>query len=917
LRNNSKKEALAIEKTDTRRNKTAQRLKDSELKYRRLFEAAQDGILILNGDTGHIIDANPFVTDLLGYARKELLGKQLWEIGAFKDIDASKIAYMELQQKNYIRYNCLPLETKDKRLIDVEFVSNAYQVDGSRIIQCNIRDVTEYMKLDLLLRQKSEQSEEKHRILFETMAQGVVYQDTNGKIIEANPAAERILGLTNDQMIGRTSLDVRWSMIHEDGTEFPCKTHPAMVALQTGKPVMNTVMGFFHPYEESYNWILVNAIPQFKPEADRPYQVYTTFTDITQLKQSEAALRESDERYQALLDRSNDLVYIHDFKGNFIEVNVAALTLLGYKKEEIIGRNFTSILNQDQFSSFFEVLREIKKTGTQKESSEYRLKCKNGDYIYVETKETAIYRNGEPYAMLGIGRDITERKQSEEALRASEEKLRLIFDSVTDGITITDLEGIVVDLNKAVVQLHKYNTKEQLIGKNYLELIAAEDRHQACENMKKIMEESRGDVIECKLLAKNGRRFAAKLSAALIRDQVGNPLGFILITKDITERKRIEAQKKLMEQKAQLNSHMAAIGEMASGIGHEINNPLTGVIGYAQLLLKMDVSDDMMEAFEVINDGSQRVADIVKRLLTFARKQKPDREYVNINEILENTIILRRYSLETNNIKVITHLDPDLPITAADSGQLQQVFLNLIINAEWEMKHANGKGKLIITTEHPDDIIRISIKDDGPGISNENMVSIFKPFFTTKEAGEGTGLGLSICHEIISEHSGKMYVDNQLEKGASFFIELPILSKVEQVPQVTENTQKRVPIVRAKILVIDDEASIGTFLKQVLIKEGHEVETIENAHKALAKIKNEEYDLILMDIRMPGMSGIKLYHHIKKIKPVLSERILFITGDIMGAETGDFLKSTKARYIKKPFDINNLMEEINGVLSRD
>jgi PAS domain S-box-containing protein len=337
VKNDSKKEAETIAKADIRHKTTKQRLTDSELKYRRLFEAAQDGILILNGDTGHIIDANPFVIDLLGYTRKELLGKQLWEIGAFKDIDASKIAYTELQQKNYIRYNCFPLETKDKRLIDVEFVSNAYQVDGSRIIQCNIRDVTAHMKLDLLLQQKSEQSEEKHRILFETMVQGVLYQDAHGKIVAANPAAERILGLTIDQMIERTSVDARWRAIHEDGTEFPSETHPSKIALQTGKPVMNTVMGIFHPSEESYRWILVDAVPQFRPGEDRPYQVYTTFTDITQLKQSETALRESDERYQALLDRSNDLVYLHDFKGNFIEVNVAVLILLGYKRKKSSG----------------------------------------------------------------------------------------------------------------------------------------------------------------------------------------------------------------------------------------------------------------------------------------------------------------------------------------------------------------------------------------------------------------------------------------------------------------------------------------------------------------------------------------------------------------------------------------------------
>ena len=198
------------------------------------------------------------------------------------------------------------------------------------------------------------------------------------------------------------------------------------------------------------------------------------------------------------------------------------------------------------------------------------------------------------------------------------------------------------------------------------------------------------------------------------------------------------------------------MGEMAAGIAHEINNPLTGVIGFSQMLLeKQNVPEDIKEDVRIIADGSQRVADIVKRLLTFARQTKPIKTLANLNELIENTLKLRDYVLKTANIDVVTRFDPELPWSVVDPGQLQQVFLNLIVNAEQAMKEAHGKGTLTITTEKKENNIRISFQDDGPGITKENMGHLFEPFFTTKDVGEGTGLGLSLSRSIILEHGGK------------------------------------------------------------------------------------------------------------------------------------------------------------------
>ncbi len=243
------------------------------------------------------------------------------------------------------------------------------------------------------------------------------------------------------------------------------------------------------------------------------------------------------------------------------------------------------------------------------------------------------------------------------------------------------------------------------------------------------------------------------------------------------ERKRAEERERQLQLQLNLSSRLASVGIMASGVAHEINNPLTSIIGFTELLMQKDVPEDVREVVEVINNNAQRVAGIVKNLLAFAQQQELERTCVNINEIIQATLTIRAYSLESSNIRVTTQLDPALPRTMADDAQLRQVFLNLIINAETEMKSAHGMGNLLIKTERLENTIQVSFTDDGPGIPEENLVHLFVPFFTTREVGKGTGLGLSICHAIMSEHGGRIYVKSKLGKGATFIVELPVVAE--------------------------------------------------------------------------------------------------------------------------------------------
>jgi len=249
----------------------------------------------------------------------------------------------------------------------------------------------------------------------------------------------------------------------------------------------------------------------------------------------------------------------------------------------------------------------------------------------------------------------------------------------------------------------------------------------------------------------------------------GGRLASLVSFTDITEQKQRNEQLMMADR-------LASVGELAAGTAHELNNPLTSVIGFSQLLMEEDIPDDARKDVELIYKEAQRAANVIKNLLTFARKHAPMKQLNQINNIIEDVLKFRAYEQKVNGIEVKRQLAPDLPEIMVDYFQMQQVFLNIIINAEYFMVEAHNRGTLTITTKKQNGNVRISIADDGPGISKENLRRLFNPFFTTKEAGKGTGLGLSICHGIVSEHGGQIYAKSQPGKGATIVVELPISS---------------------------------------------------------------------------------------------------------------------------------------------
>ncbi|MGB8829876.1 MAG: PAS domain S-box protein, partial [Dehalococcoidales bacterium] len=645
---------------------------------------------------------------------------------------------------------------------------------------------------------------------------------------------------------------------------------------------------------------------------DGKQQYQTLYNDITERKQAEYALKLSEQNFRNSLEHSLIGIRIVDSTWHTLYANQAFLNMFGYANSaEADASTPEKIYTPEEYRHFLEREEKRMRGESLPDTMEIDTRRKDGVVRRIQTTRREILWDGKPQYQIFYN-DITERVQAEAALKASEENFRNTLDSSLMGIFIGH-SGTVLYVNQAFLEMFGYKNVDEVRATRPVEFYSPESYAQYLAHKGR---QKRGDLdldnFEIDIVRKDGskRHLQAYRKEVLWDGQLRSQI----LYNDVTALKQAQEERQRMEDKAQVASRLAVVGEMAAGVAHEINNPLTGVLGFSQMLLeKPNVPEDVKAELRLIVDGSQRVADIVKRLLTFARQTKPVKSVTDINSLIDNTLKLREYVFKTANINVVTCFDPELPWSVVDPGQMQQVFLNIIVNAEQAMKTAHGRGTLTVTTETKGNNIFLSFQDDGPGIKPENMKRLFEPFFTTKAPGEGTGLGLSLSRSIILEHNGHMSVESQFGHGANFVIELPVVESLPSGADSLEHAAKP-PAVAAKpgrILVIDDEPGVRILLERVFIQMGHTVDIVADAESAIAKLDDGSvYDIILSDVRMPGMSGIELHAFILKKMPAMRNKIIFITGDVMGADIKDFLMQNNLSYFAKPFDIEALKNKI-------
>jgi len=350
---------------------------------------------------------------------------------------------------------------------------------------------------------------------------------------------------------------------------------------------------------------------------------------------------------------------------------------------------------------------------------------------------------------------------------------------------------------------------------------------------------------------------------------------------------------------------LAGIGEFVAGVAHELNNPLTTIMGFSELLQQLDSSPQQKRQLEILHKSAMRCQKIVQNLLSFARRHKVERKPMAINQLVEAAVDILAYQLRTSNIQTTTELAPHLPEVLVDPHQLQQVFVNILNNARQAIENRCSNGRIHIVSALVDGRVHVTFSDDGPGIAPENLTRLFDPFFTTKETGKGTGLGLSICQSIIKEHGGAISVQSQPGQGAQFTVALP---PAVETDKHTHNPARPEPDHNARsvgltVLVVDDEEAILQMLTEILGQFGHKVATALDGESALRHVKEGKFDLVICDWKMPGLNGQQFYEQLKAINPALADRVIFMTGDVINATARAYLAKLGRAALTKPFSL--------------
>ena len=798
---------------------------------------------------------------------------------------------------------------KDGQIRHLQLSTKELIWNDKQQLQTIYNDVTERKEAEDALYE----SEAKYRLIVENSTDIIFTLNGREEFAYLSPSVKKVLGYNQNDLLG---IPFR-SLVHPDDVHIIDKAEKSH-RVDSTQTTINDEYRFRNALGE-WRWLISTGVPMYEKN-EIVFNFVGIARDVTDQRQIEANLKASEQNFRNSLDSSFMGIHIVDNDWNTLYANQAFLDIYSYENiEELKVIHQENSYTPESYDNW--VIRHEKKLRGEPipDKIEEDIVRKDGSIRHLQAFRKEVLWNGKTQYQL-LYNDITELKQAEEAQHESEEKYRLIVENSRDTIFTINSADEFAYISPSITAMLGYHPA-QLIGKKFILLVHPDDIHIIEEEKQQsYLPGYRGNldnIYRMRHASSEWRWVASRGTRAI--DAKGNFLYFIGVIRDVTEHKQAVEEKQALEEKAQVTSRLAAVGEMAAGIAHEINNPLTGVIGFPQILLaKQNVPDDVKEDIKIIEEGSRRVADIVRRLLTFARQSKPVKVEANLNELIDNTLKLREYVLKTNNIEGITKFDPELPWLIVDPGQLQQVFINLIVNAEQAMKKSHGRGTLTISTEKIANAIRITFQDDEPGIKKEIIGRLFEPFFTTKDPGEGAGLGLSLSRSIILEHYGKISVVSEFGHGATFIVELPLHDPTQLEAATQMNQTKETPTVNKKgrILVVDDEPGVRELLGKVMTEMGHSVDVISDAGSAMKIIDaGTIYDVILSDIRMPGMNGVDLCSLIIRKIPEMKNRIIVITGDVMGADIKAFLNTNKLAYLAKPFDIKVLKKQVQAIVN--
>jgi two-component system cell cycle sensor histidine kinase/response regulator CckA len=910
--------ALELQRVRTERKRAEHALEASETRYRRLVEAAKDGILILDADTGKIVDVNPFLLELTGYSRDDFLGKHLWEIGSLKDIAASRSSFAELKTKRYVRYDDLPLETRDGRKIDVEFVSNVYRADGQNVIQCNIRDITARKRAE---RRILEQGATLNAILDSTesptfaldreyrytafnRAHAVVMKALYGADIQVGSSLPEYQTVREDWQAARKNLD--------------CALH--------GETVLESAFSGDEGLSRRYFEVAHHPV---RTDAGEIIGVSVFAREVTEAKRAEEELRFRNLILSTQQEAAIDGILVVDVNGRIVSSNGRFAEMWGIPPEVVESRSDARALDAvlDQLAAPEEFIAGVKQLYARPdEKSRDEVLLRDGR-TFDRYSAPMIGPDGKSFGRVWYFRDITERKRAEAELLNKTALLEAQANSTIDGILVVDGQGKKIFQNQRTIELWKipphiaddsddsaqvrHVTGSTKYPEQFVERIVHLYGHpdETSSDEVELLDGTVLDRFSAPVLGKDGQNY-----------------GRIWTFRDITERRRAEAEQKALAEQLRATQKMEAIGSLAGGVAHDFNNLLSVILSFAGFALEAlrqgdPVRHDLLE----VKKAGESAAALTRQLVAFGRKQVLQPKPLSLNQIATGVEKLLRRVLG-EDIDFVQVLAPDLGVTLADPGQVEQVLMNLVVNARDAMP---AGGKLTIETsnveideEHaarhvavdPGSYVQLAVTDTGSGMDEQTKARIFEPFFTTKEKGKGTGLGLSTVYGIVRQSGGNIWVYSEPGLGTTFKIYFPRDFSTMARDTRPPPTVSRRPTGGETILVVEDEEALRNVARRALDAAGYEVLIAADGNEAIrtAAENRGNIHLLVTDVVMPRMSGNVLAQDLSRTRPAL--KVLYMSGYTDDAIVHHGVLDAGTHFLAKPFTGADLVRKVREVL---
>ena len=903
-----------------RRIKTEEKLRESEEKYRHLFENANEAIFI--AQEGKLVFLNPMTATMIGYPREQLMTKPFIEFIHPDDREMVIDRHIRRMKGEEMptRYPFRIIH-RDGDVRWVELSTILINWMGKTATLNFLVDITERKRSEEMQRDQ----EQKLSSIFRAAPVGIGMV-INRVLQEANDNLCRMTGYSPEELLGQDA-----KMLYPGQEEYD------YVGQVKYRQISENRIGTVETRWKRKDGRVIDIILSSTPLDPDDLAKGVTFSalDVTERKRAEKALRESEANYRQLFDHSPAGIYRVDFRtGKFLKMNDVMCKYLGYNQEEALSLSPYDILTNESKQLFLERLNKMTLGRKVAENPEYEIIDKDGKRRWVQLNTKNFYDSDGLAGADVVAHEITDRKRVEEELRLSEEKYRLLAENATDVIWTFCFGSMrFTYMSPSVLQMRGYTpqealelTLEQTLSPASLKLAMHTLQEELAKEAEQGIDTSRSRTLEIQLLRKDGTYGWAEVTVSFIRNAEGKPVSLLGVTRDITERKRVEKEKRSLEERLQRSEKMEALGQMAGGVAHDLNNVLGILSGYSELLLA-EIPDGHRSRVhaEKILQATDKGAAIIQDLLTLARRGVTTSKVINLNSVVSDFLKTPGFEkLKDYHPRVTFKVECDRNLLNIKGSpvHLEKTLMNLMSNAA---ESISGEGEVTIRTEsrylekpikdydevREGDYAVLTVSDTGMGIPAESIKKIFEPFYTKKTMGRsGTGLGLAIVWGTVKDHNGYIDVQTEVGQGSAFTLYFPVTREEVIAPQQKVHIERYMGKGES-VLVVDDVPEQREVAAGLLIRLGYEVHSVSSGEEAVEYLKSNKADIIVLDMIMtPGMDGLETYEKILEVSP--KQKAIIVSGFSETERVKRAQSLGAGAYVRKPY----MLEKI-GMAIRD